>query len=221
MSFELGRFAPLNPTFAELSRLSDEEVMVHLQAGVDDALAVLLLRYHRLILSISVKILMDPGEAEDCAQSIFFELFRSAGQFDPARGTTKVWLLQCTYHRAINRKRYLRIRRFYDVPEAGDVVSLAQAPETSSASVFAGIEARKMLGKAMDSLTASQRKTLELTYFEGLTLREIAERLGEPLGNVRHHYYRGLERLRTRMTQEPNRSEKRDSVSGGVIDAEA
>src|SRR5262252_3899063 len=140
MSFELGRFAPLNPTFAELSRLSDEEEMVHLQAGVDDALAVLLLRYHRLILSISVKILRDAGEAEDCAQAIFFELFRSAGQFDPARGTTKVWLLHCVYHRAINRKRYLRTRQFYSASDGA--ASLAREPEASSAGVFASVEAR-------------------------------------------------------------------------------
>ena len=41
-----------------------------------------------------------------------------------------------------------------------------------------------------------QRRTLELFYFEGFELNEISQRLQEPFGNVRHHFYRGLERLR-------------------------
>jgi RNA polymerase sigma-70 factor (ECF subfamily) len=49
---------------------------------------------------------------------------------------------------------------------------------------------------AFEDLTALQRQTLEMFYFQGLELREISERLGEPFGNVRHHFYRGLERLR-------------------------
>ena len=49
---------------------------------------------------------------------------------------------------------------------------------------------------AFEDLTPMQRKTLELFYFQGLELREISQRLNEPFGNVRHHFYRGLERLR-------------------------
>jgi RNA polymerase sigma-70 factor (ECF subfamily) len=52
------------------------------------------------------------------------------------------------------------------------------------------------LQKAFAELPDVQRVTLELFYFEGLDLREISERLNEPLGNTRHHFYRGLERLR-------------------------
>lgn len=52
------------------------------------------------------------------------------------------------------------------------------------------------LHSAFEDLTSLQRQTLEMFYFEGLELREISERLGEPFGNVRHHFYRGLERLR-------------------------
>jgi RNA polymerase sigma-70 factor (ECF subfamily) len=52
------------------------------------------------------------------------------------------------------------------------------------------------LQDAFEDLTQMQRRTLELFYFEGLDLREISERFQEPFGNVRHHFYRGLERLR-------------------------
>ena len=55
---------------------------------------------------------------------------------------------------------------------------------------------RAQLRKAFKELPDVQRVTLELFYFESLDLREISEKLNEPLGNTRHHFYRGLERLR-------------------------
>lgn len=54
---------------------------------------------------------------------------------------------------------------------------------------------RELLQRAIAELEERHRRTLELFYFEGLDLREIGEVLGEPLENVRHHYYRGLQKL--------------------------
>ena len=79
-----------SPSFAELKDKDDGELMAHLQAGCNDALTVLYDRYHRLVLSIALKIVRDAGEAEDVMQSVFLEIFRSVAQFDPAKGTTKV-----------------------------------------------------------------------------------------------------------------------------------
>jgi RNA polymerase sigma factor (sigma-70 family) len=50
--------------------------------------------------------------------------------------------------------------------------------------------------KVWDSLTECQRETLRLHFYEGCTFTEIAERLGQSYVNIRHHYYRGLEKLR-------------------------
>jgi RNA polymerase sigma-70 factor (ECF subfamily) len=55
---------------------------------------------------------------------------------------------------------------------------------------------RAQLQRAFEELPHMQRVTLELFYFEGLDLREISEKFNQPLGNTRHHFYRGLERLR-------------------------
>ena len=48
----------------------------------------------------------------------------------------------------------------------------------------------------MSSLNEKERATLDLAYFQGLQLKEIAVQLNEPVGNVRNHYYRGLKKLR-------------------------
>jgi len=206
-------------SFAQLQELSDEQLMVHVQGQHGDALAVLFDRYHRLVLSIGFKIVRDLGEAEDLAQSIFLECYRGAGQFDPARGSTKTWLLQYAYHRSMNRRRYLLRREFYlkgDFEEAGGKTELEC---TSAAGVFSTVEARKMLGPAIAELSATQRRTIEMAYFEGLTIREISEKTGEPIGNVRHHYYRGLCRLRKLITEKG--SKRVDAVRRGIVDAEA
>ena len=58
---------------------------------------------------------------------------------------------------------------------------------------------RNGLEKVLDSLSADQRETLRLHFFEGYTLAEISAKLNQPVGNVRHHYYRGLDRLRKQM----------------------
>src|SRR5271156_7018328 len=99
----LSRPGAAQPTFAELKLLTDDQLMVQLQDGVNDALAVLFERYHRLVFSIALKIVRDRGEAEDVTQNVFLEIYSSVAQFDPGKGTTKVWLLQYAYHRAFNR----------------------------------------------------------------------------------------------------------------------
>ena len=106
------RFGPPQPSLAELKLLTDDQLMVQLQAGVNDALAVLFERYHRLVFSIALKIVRDRGEAEDVTQNVFLEIYSSVAQFDPGKGTLKVWLLQYAYHRAFNWKGYLNTEEF-------------------------------------------------------------------------------------------------------------
>lgn len=212
---------PCGLGFAQLERLSDEDLMAHLQAGHDDALAVLFERYRRLILAVALKILRDPGEAQDQAQEIFLEVRQVAGQFDPARGSTKIWLLQFAFHRSLNRRKYLERRKFYDQNDG--LLSELSEPFTlpSGAGLFALPEVRSLVRQGLDNLNVAQRQTLEMTYFEGMTLREIADRTGESLGNVRHHYYRGLSRLRSVLLG-AKRSRKGDAnqalVRGGISD---
>jgi RNA polymerase sigma-70 factor (ECF subfamily) len=191
---------PCGLTFAQLCKLSDENVLAHVQAGHDDALAVLFDRYHRLVLSVALKILRDLGEAEDVTQAVFLEIYKVAAQFDPARGTTKVWLLQYAYHRSINRREYLKKRKFY---EAEDLEQVERSLlERSQPAVIAGNtltfqELRRLVRQALETLNQRQKRTIQLAYFEGMSLNDIAEHTGESLGNVRHNYYRGLQRLRS------------------------
>lgn len=183
------------PSYAELVLMPDDVLMVQLKGGNGDALAVLFDRYHRLVMKIAIRILRDAGEAEDLMQSVFLEVLRSASQFDPARGTTKVWMLQCVYNRSFNRRQYLNLRGIYLRPE--ESVARENEPATGRSGALDTLESARAVKQALGHLNKPQRTALELAYYDGLTMHEIAERTGESLDSVRHHYYRGLEKLRS------------------------
>jgi RNA polymerase sigma-70 factor, ECF subfamily len=179
-----------------MKELTDEELMAKLRAGEGDALAVLFDRYHRLVLSIALKIVRDAGEAEDVMQNVFLEIFKSVAQFDPSKGTTKTWLLQYAYHRSINRRQQLNSRHFYRQDDIADAET--RLSETgSSIGNLSHHELKHLLRQGLATLNGQQRKVLELASFDGLSMNEIAAKTGESVSNVRHYYYRGLKKLRT------------------------
>jgi len=184
-----------------LQQLSDEEVMHAVQRGDGDAFAVLFDRFHRLVLVTALKIVRDVSEAEEVTQNVFFEIYRIAEKFDSAKGSLKVWLLQFAYHRSINRRNYLLLRQFYNRPDLEEaMVWEASAKSTSRIPIQ---ELKQMVQEALGTLNEPQRRTIEKVVFEGLTLREVAERTGESYSAVRNHYYRGLDHLRGCLTARP------------------
>lgn len=187
----------------QMQDLSDEEIMKQVRLGHPDALLILFDRFYRLVLKVAMRILRDPGEAEDLMQDVFFEIFNKADQFDAARGSAKTWILQYAYHRSLNRRQYLALRNFYSRHETTE---LEMSESNSLNASWRGLtfqEWRRILDEGLGTLNERQRKILELTCFQGLLLSEIADRTKESLANVRHHYYRGLEGLRKFMEVTP------------------
>jgi len=169
--------------------------MVRLQSGDSAALELLFDRYAKLVYKIAHGVLRDSGEAEDVVQEAFLHVYKKSRLFDGAKGTAKNWVLQVALHRALDKKGQLTRRGFYrgtDVGALGDTVSGGTDLDREISAKLNRVQ----LDKAFAELPKSQRMTLELFYFEGLNLREISEKLNQPLGNTRHHFYRGLERLR-------------------------
>ena len=174
---------------------TDEDAIERMQARDSNALNLLFDRYARLVLSIALRILRDHGEAEEVVQDVFFYVYQKASLFDPARGSAKAWIVQIAFHRALDRKAHLSRRGFYvgtDIDPLHDTLLGHSDLEQEVGSEMNRVH----LERAFEDLPEIQRRTLNLFYFHGLELREISERLNEPLGNVRHHFYRGLEKLR-------------------------
>lgn len=191
--------APLLDTVSDdLNKLPDAELVDHLKAGSSDAIAILFARYRHLVFSICVKILRDVAEAEDVVQDIFLEIWKKADRFDAARGTVKVWIIQCAYSRSLDRRRALVPRQTNGHGQNGDgkhwKVEASYVPD-----VLEKLTTHRQIGRiteAFEALSPKQREALKLIYFHGLMIKEVVDRTGESADNVRNHHYRGLKKLR-------------------------
>jgi RNA polymerase sigma-70 factor (ECF subfamily) len=179
----------------EVRSPSDEELMARMQAKDSQGLDQLYTRYARLVFGIAFRTLNDRSEAEEVVQETFFSLYQKALLFDPAKGSAKGWVVQIAFSRARDRRAHLLRRGFYSGTDIDSLDDTLEGEGDVEREVGLRIDFAHLL-TAFEELTEMQRSTLELFYFQGLELREISQRLKEPFGNVRHHFYRGLERLR-------------------------
>ena len=198
-----GRFRSEDTIVCDLAAATpadDEALLLRVQSGDREALGLLFLRYSRSVLSVGRRILRDRAEAEDLVHDVFLFVLSKSALFDPAKGSARAWLARVAYHRALDRRKYLIRHYFYNPGDARDSIDREEelepgtGPEESEFCYW-----QSYLQRAWEALADEQRHTLELHFFEGLTINEISERLEKSTINVRHYYYRGLECLRSHM----------------------
>jgi RNA polymerase sigma-70 factor (ECF subfamily) len=179
---------------------TDELLLGRLQAGEQEALGCLFQRYARVIRHIAARILRDDSEADDLVQDLFLFIQRKCTIFDSSKSSARSWIIQMAYHRAIERRRYLTSRQFYARMDVeSNTIHMVGTPTAESDYSAEAVFGRNGLSKVVKSLTDDQRETLCLHFFDGYTLAEISQKSGQTLGNVRNHYYRGLDKLRKQM----------------------
>lgn len=174
----------------------DDDLMARVQAGDEAALGILLDRHARLVLGIGRRILRDPGEAQELVQDVFLHVYRKSHLFSPRKGTFRAWLTTISCHRALDRREYLNLHRFYDGRNLDDFTDVFKKTANLQHEVEFD-QCDRILRKAFEELPNKQRLTLRLYFCDGYTLREISDRLNETLPNIRHYYYRALEHLRS------------------------
>lgn len=179
----------------DFSALSDEQLLQAVAKGSKEALGLLFRLHGRAVFNVAWRVLRDSSEADDLRQDVFLYIFERAKLFDAGKGSASSWIMQVTYHRAIDRRRYLVSRQHYDAHQFDE----QQTQSGTAPSLSDAIDGKAILSRLRGELSAEQRETLELHFFEGYSLREIAEKSGQSVGNVRHHYYRALERLRSHL----------------------
>lgn len=194
---------------AQGSEVTDEQLMEQVRTGSKDALAVLFRKYARSVRNVAYRILRDESEADDLVQEVFLFVFRKAGLFDAKRGAARSWIFQVTYHRAFDRRRYLSSRHFYtnqDIDHTARHLADSREEHEFHELSIEGIFGKQLAARFNARLTPEQRETIQLYFFEGYALKEIAELTGRSIVNVRSHYYRGIERLRKYVLNEKARS---------------
>lgn len=162
-----------------------------------DALAELYDLHAPAIMGLCLRILHDRFEAEDTVEEVFFELWLRADRYDPERGRPIAYLVTLARSRALDR---LRARRRRPGPTAdAEVDETPAGPDLGPSSPLEdalAAERRLKIQGLLEALHSTQRTAIELSFFRGLTHREISERLGEPLGTIKTRIRQGLIRLR-------------------------
>lgn len=155
----------------------DGDLLEQIGQGNHDAMTVVFNRYSKVVFSVSLRVLRDPGAAEDVLQEIFMQIWRRPETFLATRGSLGSWLAVVARNRSIDA-----LRRRKPTNEIEDVVL------ASPFNLAEDSERNLMMQRArvvMETLPTAQRYVLELAYFEGLTHTEIASRTGDPLGTVK------------------------------------
>lgn len=176
--------------------VSDETLLSDAGKGSKDALGQLYRRLARPIFVIAARILRDDGEAEDLVHEVFLALYRHAHRFDPARGSARTWVIHMAYTRALTRRTHLASRKHYHSDELVESLLRRTHVKGEDFTVDA-ITAQQLMECLPDLLPPEQRRTLEMYFRDGVSLREIAEATNTPVGTIRTQYYRGCDRLRT------------------------
>jgi len=175
-------------------RDADLSAIARMAGGDQTALAELYDRHSRQVYSIAVRILQNPADAEDIVQDVFSQAWRHASRYDVARGAVGAWLLTVARSRAIDRLRARRVRP--DLAAPGKIVRDVLDPALLQDAQLLTAEQVERVRGALGELPMPQRTALELAYYEGLTHKEIAERLQEPLGTVKTRIRLAMLKLR-------------------------
>ena len=187
--------------------LSDEQLMALLdenpqQQQVDAALSTLYDRYSRTVYAVGSKILSERSLAEELVQEVFLKVWRSAGSFDPSRGSFSTWLYRVTRSCATDlyRKR-ARGGGIRTVAGDSDEYIATSVADTSAGpqEVVDDSWLSWRVSRALEALDERQREVIELAYFGDLSQREISERTGLALGTVKSRTASAFRKLRAEL----------------------
>jgi len=165
-------------------------LLPRIAAGDELAVRECVERYGSLIWSLVRRWAPDARDAEDAVQEVFVDLWRSAARYEPTRSTEAGWVAMVTRRRLIDRLR--KRQRAVELEPLPDDFDYA-AEDTGD---DAGDDRVERARAALRALPEAQRTMLELSLLHGHTHDEIAKATNTPLGTVKSHIRRGLQRAR-------------------------
>ena len=183
-----------------LSQEQERSLERRLKARDERALGELYEQVAPWVMGLTFRILQDEDEAGEVVGDVFVQVWRHIDQHDARRGPLVPWILSIARNRALDmlrrRRRWWRkterIAQAQGVPED----NVASTPHEAS---VPGWPVHREVHAALAALPEEQRRVVLLSYFEGLSHREIARRLHQPLGTVKTRMRMAQQRLTERL----------------------
>ncbi len=177
----------------------DSEIIEQLRKRNPDGLAAAYDRYGRTAYGLFVRITRDKTVAEDLLQELFLRLWNRSQGFDSTRGALGVWILSIARNMAIDHVRSAQTRFSTRLRSMEHLEPLCLSKNPGG--LENRIDDRRVIQEAFGTLSADEKRVMELAYFEGFSQSEIAENIHQPLGTVKSRMRSALARLRNAITR--------------------
>ena len=146
---------------------------------------------------LALRILRDPGYAEETVQEVFLQVWKQAADYRPSLGSVQSWVLTITHRRAVDRVRSESSATRRDEADAAAGPTHSDDVAEQVTDQIARDEDATAVRLCLGTLTENQRQSIEMAYFSGLTYREVADQLEAALPTVKSRIRDGLRRLKS------------------------
>ena len=181
-------------------RLADEDLISLVESADARAFAALYDRHSHAAYWQAYRMTGERQAAEDLTQDAFLKMWRSAGGYRAERGSVRTWILSIVHNQGVDRIRSAATRRRTQDKVEAEAVTARHEPSEAFAEAWRGYRSEQVR-EALSILPREQREAVTLAHFHGSTHREIAERLGLPLGTVKGRTRLGLKKLREHLIE--------------------
>ena len=165
-------------------------LLARLRDGDERAFAELVDRCHGTMLAVAQAHVRTRASAEEVVQEVFTRAWRHAATYDARRGSVRTWLYQIARHAIIDTRRRASVRPALALHAPADTEAGEAGPTIEQAMLGWQVAA------ALERLTPEHRQMIRMAQFRGLSMREIAQRTGLPLGTVKSRTWYALRSLR-------------------------
>jgi RNA polymerase sigma-70 factor (ECF subfamily) len=181
-----------------MAEVDEARLIDRLVARDERAFSALVRAYERRVFALVLRMIGNAAEAEDIAQEVFVQVFKSVGSFR-RESKLSTWIYRIAINLCKNRSKYLRVRHASDQeplePDEGGGAAAFGASERPD-DVATGKQVERVVQRALVALEPSFRECLVLRDLEDLSYEEIAEITGLPDGTVKSRIHRARARLK-------------------------
>lgn len=177
----------------EAPEVTNEYLMARIKKGDDGALAELYRRHSPMLRSVIGRILNNESDIDDLVQEVFLELWNRAENYSEEKGKALGWLVTLARRRSIDKLR--KKQAYFRAEERLRIEPTASLHHSVDEEANAG-ELSEIFTKLFAQLPDAQREALHLSYYCGMSQREIAAKTGIPLGTIKTRLELALRKVR-------------------------
>jgi RNA polymerase sigma-70 factor, ECF subfamily len=178
-------------SFADRREPSDEALVQLLAGGDKHALQALFARHNVRVFRYAMRFVGNESAAEDVVSEVFFEAWRQAAKFE-GRSRVSTWLVAIARHKAI-----AAFRRHSDAQLDEDAATTIEDPSNDPEAAFEKKDRSAILRKCLSQLSPIHREIVDLVYYHGKSVGEVAQIIGTPESTVKTRMFYARNRIAT------------------------